>query len=272
LGTAVVLGWALAYYFGLLMARPLDEATRIAKSVSQSETIEATTTPLVEANILVATLAEASAELRSQTDHATYLMRELAHRAKNQLAVVKGMAVQTARRSPDVSQFIVQFDRRIQGLAQSQDVLLRQNWRGAWLFDLVRAHLDLFGIADRVRMEGPDVLLNAAAVQNLGFALHELATNAVKHGALSVPTGEVLIRSSWPGEGTASLSWIETGGPPVHDPSQKGFGYRMITELVPRALNGSAKLQFAEAGIRWQQDIPSSNILAADVQHFDART
>jgi two-component sensor histidine kinase len=194
-------------------------------------------------------------------------MRELAHRAKNQLAVVKGMAVQTARRSRDVNEFIVQFDRRIQGLAQSQDVLLRQNWRGAWLFDLVRAHLDLFGINDRVQMEGSNVLLNAAAVQNLGFALHELATNAVKHGALSVPTGEILISSNWSGEGTASLSWVETGGPPVHDPSHNGFGYRVITELVPRALNGSGKLQFAEAGIRWQQDIPSSNILAADVQH-----
>lgn len=265
LGTAVVLGWALAYYFGLLMARPLDEATRIAKSVSQSEIIEATTTSLVEANILVATLAQASAELRSQTDHATDLMRELAHRAKNQLAVVKGMAVQTARRSPDVSQFIAQFDRRIQGLAQSQDLLLRQNWRGAWLFDLVRAHLELFGISDRVRLEGLNVLLNAAAVQNLGFALHELATNAVKHGALSVPSGEILIRSSI-GEDAASLSWIETGGPPVHDPPHNGFGYRVITELVPRALNGSAKLEFAEGGIRWQQEIPSSNILPAGVQ------
>jgi two-component sensor histidine kinase len=267
LGTAVVLGWALAYFFGLLMARPLDEATRIAKSVPQSEIIEPTTTSLIEANILLATLAEASAELRSRADHATHLMRELAHRAKNQLAVVKGMALQTARRSPDVSHFIAQFDRRIQGLAQSQDVLLRQNWRGAWLFDLVRAHLDIFGITDRVRMEGPNLLVDATAVQNLGFALHELATNAAKHGALSVPTGEILIRCGWSGEGAACLSWTETGGPPVHDPAQKGFGYRVITELVPRALNGSAKLEFAQAGIRWEQDIPSLNILAGDVQH-----
>ncbi|WP_439395081.1 HWE histidine kinase domain-containing protein [Bradyrhizobium sp. PMVTL-01] len=264
LGTAVVLGWALAYYFGLLMARPLDEATRIAKSISRSQIIKPATTSLVEANILVATLVKASADLRSQTDHSTYLMRELAHRAKNQLAVVKGMAVQTARRSPDVSQFIAQFDRRIQGLAQSQDVLLRQNWRGAWLFDLVRAHLEIFGISDRVRLEGPNLLLNAAAVQNLGFALHELATNAVKHGALSVTTGEILIRSSRLGEG-AVLSWIETGGPAAHDPSQKGFGYRVITELVPRALNGSAQLEFADSGIRWRQDIPSPNILSGDI-------
>ena len=216
---------------------------------------------------VTAALSNASLELRKRQEHAEFLMRELAHRAKNQLAVVKGMALQTARRSPDVSHFIAQFDRRIQGLAQSQDVLLRQNWRGAWLFDLVRAHLDIFGITDRVRMEGPNLLLDATAVQNLGFALHELATNAVKHGALSVPSGKVLIRCSWSGEGAASLSWTETGGPPVHVPAQKGFGYRVITELVPRSLSGSAKLEFAEAGIRWHQDIPGLNILAGDVQH-----
>jgi two-component sensor histidine kinase len=270
LGTAVVLGWALAYFFGLLMARPLDEATRIAKSVPQSEIIEPTTTSLIEANILLATLAEASAELRSRADHATYLMRELAHRAKNQLAVVKGMALQTASKSRDVSEFMVHFDRRIQGLAQSQDVLLRQNWRGARLFDLVRAHLELFGITHRVCMEGSNLLLDATAVQNLGFALNELATNAAKHGALSVPTGEVLVRCSWPGAGAASLSWIETGGPPAHEPAEKGFGYRVITDLVPRALNGSAKLEFTETGIRWQQEIPTLSILAGEIQNVSS--
>jgi two-component sensor histidine kinase len=246
------------------MARPLDEATRVAASVAQWENVEPTTTSLVEANILLATLTEASAELKSRADQTTYLMRELAHGAKNQLAVVKGMALQTARRSSDVSQFIVQFDRRIQGLAQSQDVLLRQNWRGAWLLDLVRAHLDLFGVGDRVRTEGPSLLLDAAAVQNLGFALHELAANATKHGALSVPTGEVLIRWTWSGEGAACLWWIENGGPPAYDPVQKGFGYRVITELVPRALNGSAKFEFMETGIQWRQEIAAFHVLTSN--------
>lgn len=264
LGTAIFLGWTLAYFFGVLMARPLDEATRIAASVAQRENVEPTTTSLVEANILLATLVEASAELKTRADHAIYLMRELAHRAKNQLAVVKGMALQTARRSPDVSHFIVQFDQRIQGLAQSQEVLLRQNWRGGWLSDLVRAHLDLFGANDRVRIEGPSLLLDATAVQNLGFALHELATNAAKYGALSVPTGEVLISWTWSGEGAAHLSWIENGGPRACVPVRKGFGYRVIAELVPRALNGSAKLEFTEAGMRWEQEIPGFHILASD--------
>jgi two-component sensor histidine kinase len=264
LGTAIIVGWTLAYFFGQLMARPLDEATRIAASVGRGENVQATTTSLVEANVLLATLAEASDELKSRADHATYLLRELAHRAKNQLAVVKGMALQTARRNPDVSQFIVQFDRRIQGLAQSQDVLLRQNWRGGWLHELARAHLELFGVDDRVRIEGPNLLLDATAVQNVGFALHELATNAAKHGALSVPNGKVSISWTPSDGGSVRLTWVEEGGPAADDRRQQGFGHRVLTELVPRAVQGSSKLEFTPAGVRWQLDIPNLHVLPDD--------
>src|SRR6185295_18135430 len=99
------------------------------------------------------------------------------------LAVVKGMALQTAHGSASVDQFLEQFGQRLQGLAESQDLLLRQNWQGAWLSDLVQAHLSLFGAVDRVDIEGPALFLSANAVQNIGFALHELTTNAFKHGA-----------------------------------------------------------------------------------------
>jgi two-component sensor histidine kinase len=120
-------------------------------------------------------------------------MRELAHRSKNQLAVISGMAQQTARQSDNVPEFVARFAQRIQGLAQSQDLLLRQDWQGAWLNDLVMAHLDLFGIRPRTQVEGPPLFIGAHAVQNLGFALHELGTNAIKHGALSVERGQVHI-------------------------------------------------------------------------------
>jgi two-component sensor histidine kinase len=113
------------------------------------------------------------------------------------------------------------------------------------------------------------VLLDATAVQNLGFALNELATNAAKCGALSVPTGEVLISWTWSGEGAAYLSWTEHGGPIAHDPVKKGFGYQVISELVPRALGGSAKFEFAEEGIRWQQEIPAFHILGSEIHKFD---
>jgi two-component sensor histidine kinase len=167
----------LAYLFGAFMARPLDAATTAAAAVGLGKQVEPLKSPLVEANILTATLSTASSELKRRQAHSEFLMRELAHRAKNQLAVVKGMALQTARQAESVDQFVAQFGQRIQGLAESQDLMVRQNWQGAWLSDLVRAHLELFAAGKRADVEGPAVFLDPNAVQNVGFALHELATN-----------------------------------------------------------------------------------------------
>ena len=127
-------------------------------AVGLGKPVEPLRSPLVEANTLTAALSAASAELQLRHEHSEFLMRELAHRSKNQLAVVKGMALQTARQSGTVEQFVEQFGQRIQGLAESQDLMLRQNWQGAWLSDLVRAHLDLFGAVDDV-MVGEDVTI-----------------------------------------------------------------------------------------------------------------
>lgn len=262
LAIALTLGTALAYIFGQLMARPLDEAIRTAEAVGRGESVRITTTSLFEANVLLQTLEKASSDLISRADHAAFLLRELAHRAKNQLAVVKGMALQTARQSENVSAFIAAFDKRIEGLAQSQEVLLKENWRGARLLDLVNAHVELFGARDRVRVAGPSVFLDAAAVQNVGFALHELATNASKHGALSTPDGVVSIHWELTRQGSVHLSWIEQGGPPVVLPTRQGFGRRVIADLVPRSLNGSSQLQFAPEGFRWGLEIPEDHVLS----------
>ena len=200
-------------------------------------------------------------------------MRELAHRAKNQLAVVKGMALQTARQTATVGQFVQQFDQRIQGLAESQDLLVRQNWEGAWLSDLVRAHLDLFGFGPRAQIEGPALFLNANAVQNLGFAFHELATNASKHGALTSSQGRVLV--TWRGpeaDGLIRLEWVERDGPPVQYPKHQGFGFVVITELVAQALQGVAKLDFSPDGVRWHLEIPGSHALTTPHTTAEAST
>jgi two-component sensor histidine kinase len=262
LGTALTLGAALAYMFGSFMARPLEAATRAAGAVGFGKPIEPLKSPLVEANTMTAALSVAAAELQLRQEHSQFLMRELAHRSKNQLAVVKSMAVQTARQSTSVAQFVEQFSQRIQGLAESQDLMLRQNWQGAWLGDLVRAHLDLFGASARAEIEGPALFFDANAVQNIGFALHELVTNAYKHGALTSPKGQILV--TWRGpdsDGRVILEWIERGGPPVRPPEREGFGSLVITELVAQALEGKAKLDFRADGIHWQLDIPGGYVL-----------
>jgi two-component sensor histidine kinase len=261
LGTALILGGLLAYMFARLMARPLDAATRVAASVGRGERVEPGRSALAEANVLMETLGDASAELRRREEHTDFLMRELAHRAKNQLAVVKGMALQTARQSKSVPEFIAQFDPRIQGLAKSQDVLVRQNWKGARLSELAHAHLDMFASPDRAGISGPELFLDSTAVQNIGFALHELATNASKHGALSTAKGRVSVAWSGPDAGHIRLVWTEEGGHPVTVPHQKGFGHRVIMELVPQALQGSAELEFTPDGLRWSLAFPAGHVL-----------
>ena len=263
-GTALALGVLLAYLFGAFMARPLDDATTAATAVGLGKPVDPLSSPLVEANTLTAALSAASLELKRRQEHSEFLMRELAHRSKNQLAVVKGMALQTARQTGTVAEFVDQFGQRIQGLAESQDLMVRQNWQGAWLRDLVRAHLDMFGAAARARIEGPALFLSANAVQNIGFALHELATNASKHGALTAPQGRVLV--SWRGpepDDRLHFEWIERDGPAVQSSLRQGFGYLVLAELVAQSLQGTAKLDFAPTGIQWRLDIPASHALSA---------
>ena len=139
------------------------------------------------------------------------VMHELSHRSKNLLSVIQAMAQQTARLSPSVETFLDRFNARIHGLAASQDLLVSQDWSGALLEDLVRQQLLPFGEGDggRVELKGPPLLVTPDAAQTLGLALHELATNASKYGALSVSRGSVAVH--WklePRRGRAAVSHV----------------------------------------------------------------
>jgi two-component sensor histidine kinase len=271
LGTALTLGLALAYIFGGFMARPITDATVAAAKVGTGKLVEPLQSPLAEANTLTAVLSDASLELKKRQEHAAFLMGELAHRAKNQLAVVRGMALQTARQSKNVDEFTEGFNQRLQGLAESQDLMVQQNWQGAWLSDLVRAHLKLFGATSRANVSGPALFLDATAVQNIGFALHELATNASKHGALHTPDGRV--SATWHRiDDRIHLEWKETGGPETNEPDRKGFGSLVLTQLVPQSLQGNATLEFTPQGCRWALDFPASHVLTNQPHSNQAAT
>jgi two-component sensor histidine kinase len=264
IATSLILGVALAYLFATFMARPLEAASIAAREIGLGRHIEPVKSPLVEANTVMEALSTASLELKRRQEHADFLMGELAHRAKNQLAVVKGMALQTARESATVDEVIEQLSQRIQGLAESQDLMVRQNWEGAWLSDLVKAQLDLFAAGSRAQIEGPPLFLNANAVQNIGFALHELATNASKYGAIKSPQGR--IRVTWRGpeeDGCIRMDWVERDGPLVQTPRRQGFGFLVMTDLVGQALRGTATLDFSSDGVQWHLEFPASHALAA---------
>jgi PAS domain S-box-containing protein len=198
-------------------------------------------------------------ERKRVEEHNKLLMFEVNHRAKNLLSVVLSVAQHTARDGIPAT-FVARLSERIQGLAASQDLLVKNQWRGVDLIDLVDAQLahfkDLFGT--RVKIDGPPMRLTPATAQGIGMALHELATNAGKYGALSNDSGRV--RVSWQtnqrGSPLFSMSWLEDGGPAVIQPTKKGFGQTVTGRMVEAAVNGTAKIDYLESGLHWQLSAP----------------
>jgi PAS domain S-box-containing protein len=205
---------------------------------------------------------------KAAEDHIEFLMHEISHRSKNLLMVIQSIARRTARTAGSLEEFERRFERRLQGLAASHDVLVRENWQGAPLADLVRQQMLPFaGIqSSRLELAGPDVILTAEAAQALGLAIHELATNAIKYGALSAPSGKVRMSWSFDGETSAPrallLNWIEQGGPPVTPPERRGFGHVVIGEMVERSLGARVAMEFAAEGLNWSVSIPATNLVS----------
>ena len=203
---------------------------------------------------------------RQHEEQMRLVMRELAHRSKNLLAIILSMAAQTARNSPALPEFNARFTQRLQGLAHSHDLLIQQNWRGAPIRALIKSHLAPFMEDDqtRVTLEGPDVIVDPKAAQNIGLALHELATNASKYGALSGTTGRVDIHWSATSQGTFTLEWRECGGPRVKTPKRRGFGQTVLERLTAQALEGQASLSFASEGVIWRIEIPNNYLVESE--------
>ena len=199
--------------------------------------------------------------------HLRLLLRELTHRSKNLLAVIQAMARQTARHAGSIDGFLNQFGARLQALAASHDLLVRESWYGASLGELIRSQLGgyLDGSSDQVSIEGPALALKPEAAQNLGLVLHELAVNAAKYGALSVPNGRVSITWSQRDgrdDGSIDLDWKERAGPKVKTRRKKGFGSMVIERNLVRALDAEVNLEFDPNGLHCHIVIPASQILA----------
>jgi PAS domain S-box-containing protein len=203
---------------------------------------------------------EEEREEREKREH--LLMREVNHRAKNMLSLVQAIARQTAAREPE--DFVWCFTERIQALAANQDLLIRNEWQGVDIEDLVRAQLAHFGdlVGSRIAVDGPKLCLNAASAQAIGLALHELATNAGKYGSLSMDRGGVNV--CW---GTVAdiftMSWTELDGPPVSIPKRRGFGTTVIEAMAKHSLDGAVDLDFEPSGVIWRLTCPAANALSA---------
>ena len=204
-------------------------------------------------------------ERKESEAHLRLLMRELTHRSKNLLAVIQAMARQTARHTGSIQTFLERFGARVQALSRSHDLLVQESWHGASLKELVRSQLAhyLDREPDKISIEGPDVRLKPEAAQSLGLALHELAANAAKHGALSRSEGRLDIRWQPLAEnGGVEFLWRETKGPKVGTPKRRGFGSMVIEHNLSRALDAEVELDFATGGLTCRVAVPGNQLVA----------
>ena len=193
---------------------------------------------------------------------------EIMHRVKNMVAVIQSISHQTMRHCTTKDEFDERFTGRLGSYCSSITQLIDNDWHSVKAHALVRSQLDAFGALDgkEITLTGPEVRMTPKAAHNISLALHELATNSVKYGSLSVPQGHVAV--SWAvadaeGKRRFQMTWSEYNGPVVKPPTRQGFGCQMIERLAAMAVGGTASYEFAPSGVLWTIDIPEASAIAA---------
>jgi PAS domain S-box-containing protein len=185
------------------------------------------------------------------------LAREVDHRARNALAVIQSIIRLT--RAKTVDDYVQAIEGRIKALARAHTLLSDSRWHGADLATLVTEELAPYRGGDKITIRGPDISLQPATAQGLALALHELATNAAKHGALSSPSGKITL--DWQLHSDAlALNWAETGGPGIVSPSSRSFGLKVIIASIEQQLGGKAAFDWNPKGLRCAFSIPRSEL------------
>lgn len=205
------------------------------------------------------------AERRANEEARNLLAREVDHRAKNALAVVE--AVVSLTRADSKEAFVDAVRGRISALGRAHSLLAQNSWQGADLAQIVSDETASYGRDGQVAIDGPSVRLSPKAVQPIGLLVHELATNAVKYGALSTERGQVRVRWSVHDGGELEIGWEEAGGPAVEAPAAYGFGTTLIRQVITRQLAGSLDIAWPASGVRLAATLPAP---AYRPEHFPA--
>jgi PAS domain S-box-containing protein len=202
---------------------------------------------------LLARLAADYLERKRHEEHQRVLVAELDHRVKNILARVSVIARYSRRDSRTMDEFARTLDRRIESMSDAHRMLSQRRWQGVDLADLVRRQLAPYTTETNAVIGGADIVLPSGATQALAMVLHELVTNAVKYGSLSIPSGKVSVtwdrKQGATGFPLLAIAWRETRGPPAEVPSSSSYGTDLIRGLIPRELGGSVDLVFAPEGL-----------------------
>jgi two-component sensor histidine kinase len=205
------------------------------------------------------------------------LSGELQHRIKNTLAMVSAIATQTLR-GDDIAERRDAFTARIGVLARAHDLLLTTTWTSAPLREVVERAIEAHRSERRgITLSGPDIVLNPRQALSVALSVHELATNSLKYGALSVDGGAVTIAwSREPPEAAGNprfeFRWEERGGPPVTPPTRKGFGSRLITKVLPADFAGEIRIDYLTSGVVCVMTAPAGNVTTMAEQDATAQS
>jgi two-component sensor histidine kinase len=256
------------YWVSLQIGRSVHRLEDDAEMLGAGEPVPARDYPISEIANVSTALADASRRRRAADVEVRFLMRELAHRSKNQMTVIAAMAKQTAKGADSVPDFVQSFEKRIFGLARSTDLLLAHGAAGVDLQELLTRQIDPFCTVDgtRVKLSGPQMRLNIQSAQIIGMAAHELATNAVKYGAFSADGGTLSVTWTRIADRVQFL-WRERVPALKPRPARRGFGTTVLENMVGRALGAEVSHIIHLDGIEWNFSIPTEALDPARDPH-----
>jgi light-regulated signal transduction histidine kinase (bacteriophytochrome) len=216
-------------------------------------------------NVVLRRITDATRERKLAAERDQLLMAELDHRVKNTLANIEALVMQTSLSADSLSAFVTGLAARIQSMAKAHSLLSQSRWEGVAINDLLMEELDPY-ISGHPAFDivGPDLVLTSKSALALSLAIHELATNAAKYGALSKPGGRVSIRWAYTKDGGLDLTWAESGGPPVSAPTRRGFGSTLIERALAMETDGTATLRYLPGGVVCDVVLPRASLAPVD--------
>ncbi|HTJ55972.1 MAG TPA: sensor histidine kinase [Devosiaceae bacterium] len=261
-GLVIVATATLATFFlSREISRSVRGLARDARRLGSGEAVPARDYPISEIGEVAGAISQAAKQRQAAETEVRFLMRELAHRSKNQMTVIAAMAKQTARGAESVPEFVQSFEKRIFGLARSTDLLLANGIAGVDLEELLTSQIGPFCPLDgeRVELDGPSVRLNTQAAQILGMAAHELATNAAKYGAFATDDGRLELAWRKTDDGLA-LVWRERVKALATRAERRGFGTTVLESMVGTSLAAEVERILHADGIEWRFVIPLASL------------
>ncbi|HEY8565837.1 MAG TPA: sensor histidine kinase [Beijerinckiaceae bacterium] len=269
-GALALLSYALAVTFGRRIVRALEQLSQAAGALGRDRRTVELATPITQINEVAGALQQAGRAIRQGEERQALLNRELHHRVKNTLTTVQAIANLAARSSGSVDELRRSLTSRIGSLAKTHDLLVGAGHAGAPLEALLRNELEAYEDQSNrhVALDGPPLEIPAEMALAMGMVVHELVTNAAKHGALAVPTGRLTV--SWavdeaPGGSVLSLDWREVGKAPEVPEGRQGFGTTLLDRLAQQ-LGGTIERDFAPDGVRVRLAAPIPEDLSASAR------